>query len=151
MVASRPGVIRYIAPELFDSGDFGSNAINPSEKSDIYSFAITAFEVIAFKPRGSCYSQTSVSRYQILSEELPYGSGRETRIVYNITTGERLRRPNNAAADRWLPDPIWDALQHCWGLNPDSRPSVKSLHRVFTEQEEKTPVAENNKGEHNVL
>ena len=80
---------------------------------------------------------------------MPYGAGRETRVVYNITSGERPRRPNNAVADRWLPDPIWDALQHCWGPNPDSRWPIKSLGQAFAKQTGNTQVTESNEGVHN--
>ena len=140
-----------MAPELFSRGDSGPDVGNPSEKSDIYSFAITAFEVIAFQLRGSCHSRVSVSHYQVLSEVLPYGSGREALIVFNIVSGKGLSRPNNPAANMWLPDPIWDVLQHCLDPNPNSRWPVKSLRRAFAKQTWNTLVTENNQGEYNVL
>ena len=123
-----------MAPELFDRGGTGLYGSNPSEKSDVYSLAITAFEVIAFQPRGSRHPQISCSHCQILSEVLPYGPGRESLIVFNIVSGKSLPRPNSAVADRWLSDLIWDALQHCWNLNPDSRWPIKFLRRAFTKQ-----------------
>ena len=140
-----------MAPEPFSRKGSGPSVSNPSEKSDIYSLAITAFEVIAFQPHDSCHSQISVSHYQVLSEVLPYGPGRETLMVFNIVSGKGLSRPDHPAANMWLPDPIWDALQHCWGPNPDSRWPIKSLRRAFAKQTGNTLVTENNQGEHNAL
>ena len=36
---------RYMAPELLDPPQFGLRHSNPSKESDIYSFAMTAYEV----------------------------------------------------------------------------------------------------------
>ena len=42
---SRLGVVRYMAPELLDPPQFGLADTNPSKESDVYSFAMTAYEV----------------------------------------------------------------------------------------------------------
>ena len=42
---SKWGVTRYMAPELLDPGLFGFKHSNPSKESDVYSFAMTAYQV----------------------------------------------------------------------------------------------------------
>jgi serine/threonine protein kinase len=42
---SKPGVVRYMAPELLDPPQFGLADSSPSKESDVYSFAMTAYEV----------------------------------------------------------------------------------------------------------
>ena len=42
---SKPGVTRYMAPELLDPGLFGFTHSSPSKESDVYSFAMAAYQV----------------------------------------------------------------------------------------------------------
>ena len=39
-------IARYMAPELLDPQQFGFGHSNPSRESDVFSFAMTAYEVI---------------------------------------------------------------------------------------------------------
>ena len=41
----KPGLVRYIAPELLNPLKFNLANSNPSQESDVYSLAMTAFEV----------------------------------------------------------------------------------------------------------
>ena len=45
---SKPGVVRYMAPELLNPSQFALANSNPSKESDIYSLAMTAYEVCSF-------------------------------------------------------------------------------------------------------
>ena len=45
MTTSKPGTVRYMAPELLNPPQFGLTNSDPSKESDIYSFAMTAYEV----------------------------------------------------------------------------------------------------------
>ena len=47
MTTSKPGVVRYMAPELLNPSQFGFTQSDPSCESDIYSFAMTAYEVFS--------------------------------------------------------------------------------------------------------
>ena len=42
---SKPGVVRYMAPELLNPSQFDRLDSNPTKESDIYSLAVTTFEV----------------------------------------------------------------------------------------------------------
>ena len=42
---SKPGVVRYMAPELLNPPQFGLSNSNPSKESDVYSLAMTVYEV----------------------------------------------------------------------------------------------------------
>ena len=45
MIASSPGAVRYMAPELLNPSQFDLANSNPSKESDVYSLAMTAYEV----------------------------------------------------------------------------------------------------------
>ena len=42
---SKPGVVRYMAPEILNPPQFSLPNSNPSKESDVYSLAMTAYEV----------------------------------------------------------------------------------------------------------
>lgn len=46
---SKPGVVRYMAPELLNPSQFNLNNGSPSKASDVYSLAMTAYEVRLFQ------------------------------------------------------------------------------------------------------
>jgi len=60
MATSKPGVTRYMAPELLDPPQFGFKHSNPSKASDVYSFAMTAYEVF------SSYLVTRIANKRLL-------------------------------------------------------------------------------------
>lgn len=45
MTTAKPGVTRYMAPELLFPQQFGYTDSNPSKESDVYAFAMTAYQV----------------------------------------------------------------------------------------------------------
>ena len=47
MATSSPRVVRYMAPELLSPEQFGFTHSNPSKESDVYSFAMTVYEVFS--------------------------------------------------------------------------------------------------------
>jgi len=44
-LTSKPGFVRYAAPELLVPSKFGLANSNPSKESDVYALAMTAYEV----------------------------------------------------------------------------------------------------------
>jgi len=108
--------IRYMAPELLEPATATLMRSDPPRESDVYSLAMTAYEV--------------------LSDEPPFGSFRGSVIVYRIVLGERPLRPNNQTTKRWLSDSIWEAIQCCWDVNAQSRLPIDSLRRVLIESKQ---------------
>ena len=49
MTAPKPGVVRYMAPEVLNPLQFGVSHSNPSKESDVYSLAMTVYEVRSFQ------------------------------------------------------------------------------------------------------
>jgi len=42
---SKPGIVRYMAPELLNPTQFNLSNSNPSKESDVYSLVMTVYEV----------------------------------------------------------------------------------------------------------
>ena len=54
---AKKGAVHYMSPELLNPPRFGLERSNHSKESDVFSFAMTTYEVfpsISFLPRGSC-------------------------------------------------------------------------------------------------
>ena len=47
MSTSKPGVVRYMAPELLNPPQFGLARSNYSKETDVFSFAMTTYQVLA--------------------------------------------------------------------------------------------------------
>jgi len=122
-----------MAPELLEPQQLGHTESNPSKESDVYSFAMTAYQV--FSPclgAPVIVSLTNVSpREQVLSGTVPYGIQSEAITAFNIVSGSRPPRPDDPTAKRWLTDPIWDVIRYCWDQNPQSRLPTDSLCQAF--------------------
>ena len=123
---SKPGVCRYMAPELLNPSQFHLSNSNPSKESDIYSFAITAFEVRL--PTHFTWSPLILSLCQVLTGILPYGNNRDGIIAFHVVTGERPTRPANA---RWLEDHIWTMITACWSESREQRWGIHAVYNQF--------------------
>ncbi|KAJ3328791.1 Leucine-rich repeat serine/threonine-protein kinase 2 [Gonapodya sp. JEL0774] len=109
--ASRPGTRRWMAPELF------SERPKLSEKSDVYAFAMTAYEMYTL--------------------QVPFPTVMEDAVVPII---ERGRRPNIETYEDLedlpddekamlvpMPDPIKDLVLQCWAPLPENRPTFAAV------------------------
>ena len=56
ITAANQGAVRYMAPELLNPPRYGPERSNHSKESDVFSFAMTTYEVFLSisLPRGSC-------------------------------------------------------------------------------------------------
>lgn len=50
----KPGVVRYMAPEILNPRQFGLDNGKPSKESDVYSLAMTAYEVRSPQTASGC-------------------------------------------------------------------------------------------------
>ena len=104
MATSSPGVVRYMAPELLNPKQFGLTHSNPSKESDVYSFAMTAYEVfsshlvvcainerppIIRSSRGSC---RMVESRRVLRPFVLYPAfGHLAQLIYRQATGYLIK------------------------------------------------------------
>ncbi|KZT26137.1 kinase-like protein [Neolentinus lepideus HHB14362 ss-1] len=96
------GTARWASPEQMSGSPL-------NEKTDIYSFGMTMYEVFTEEPPFA---------------HVPNG------VLYTIIVdrGERPHRPNNSDnLRRGLHDPFWLLIQKCWTHEPLSRPSAQSI------------------------
>ena len=117
-----------MAPELLNPSQFSLANSNPSKESDVYSLAMTAYEVslprVAHAP-----SLTSSPRHKTLAEVLPYGNARDGIIIFHVVTGDRPPRPTDA---RWLQDHIWNMLTTCWSDKREQRWDIRAVCNQFS-------------------
>ena len=126
--------VRYMAPEQFlgeciPLGFIGS----PSKESDVYSLAITSFEVcpsFAIHPT----TRNDHSRYdQVLTGVLPYDDADDQyAIAARVRRGERPSRPTDPSQNQWLQDPVWDVISTGWRQKPKQRCSLSALHHQLS-------------------
>ena len=145
-----------MAPELLNPPWFGLDHSSHSKESDVFSFAMTTYEVY------SSYLAARVANVrlpplhdQVLSGVLPYSAEPETVIALQIASGNRPAFPDNPTANRWLLYPIWDVLQDCWAQIPQYRSSIGLLYQAFVEsdpeQKGSIPLTKNGEGKYNVV
>ncbi|KAF9645215.1 kinase-like protein [Thelephora ganbajun] len=93
---------RSRAPELTRPGMSPSvpNSTNPTKASDMYSFGVTAFEILTGRP--------------------PFYGMTEIAAAYSMLTGDRPSQPDNHE----ISDRLWDMIERCWDSMPSKRMSV---------------------------
>ena len=62
---------------------------------------------------------------------VPY-AGSEGDVIKDIRNGKRPPRPRDSNQNRWLQDPIWDAISTCWKNEPANRYQLSVVHEVFS-------------------
>ena len=87
---------RWMPPEAIDMRRF-------SEASDVWSFGVTAWELLS----GGMFP---FSRVQ--SDE---------EVAQRVCSGERLARPGGCS------DGLWRIIEACWGQNPKGRPRFSTI------------------------
>jgi len=116
-----------MAPELLNPSQFSLSNSNPSKESDIYSLAMTAYEVTSSHHKWSSLTSSLCSK--TLTEILPYGNARDGIIIFHVVTGDRPPRPANA---RWIQDQIWNMLMICWSEKREQRLDIRAVYNQFS-------------------
>ncbi|EMD31390.1 hypothetical protein CERSUDRAFT_119782 [Gelatoporia subvermispora B] len=98
---------RWTAPEVIDPETYGLQRVILTKESDIYSWAITIWEI---------YTN------EVPFRQLTY----DAAVTRAITTGQRpLRSPQ--AIQNGLDDDLWQLLQLCWNDKRNMRPLIGSV------------------------
>ena len=112
---TRPGALRWIAPEQVDL----EKPFNRSTKTDIYSFGCVALQG-SFLGSDARFVLISL---QVLSGKQPWSEIREdAAVVLCLAKGHKPGRPDC----RTLNDSHWNLLQRCWS-RMEERPAAEGI------------------------
>jgi len=89
--------LKWMAPESIERSMY-------SEKSDVWSFGITIWEVMT-------------------RAITPYATVDAIYIIEYLKSNKRLEKPSSC------PDKLYDIMKHCWKWNPDHRPVFGTILR----------------------
>ena len=119
-----------MAPERFSDWIVPFRIIGPSKQSDVYSLAMTSFEVRSTFV--SPYELSQPPRYdQVLTGIPPYDSNSRYTIPDRVVNGERPSRPINPFRNRWFRGPVWGVITTGWNHEPEQRCGLSVMHRAF--------------------
>lgn len=81
-----------------------------STKTDVYSFAMTLYEVVV-KLSTEIY-------FKIISKKIPYEELDITQVVLAVCSGKRPTLPSET------PEPLVILIKKCWDAQPENRPGI---------------------------
>jgi hypothetical protein len=119
-----------MAPERFS---LDGKIDGSSKEDDVYSFAMTSFEVRFSAVNCPTIRSNHTVTIQVLTGILPYGNGDRHRMAADIRRGKRPSRPWNPSRNRWLQDPVWDKITTCRSDKPEQRSELSAVYQVFLE------------------
>ena len=122
-VTFKPGIVRYMAPELLKSRLWClSHDSTPTKECDIYSLAMTTYEVFSSH---IVHGITEIAICcKIISGILPYGSANDNDIIHEILTGRRPPLPTDAQR---LPKQVWIMVERCWCGERELRWDIRAV------------------------
>ena len=131
---TRPGALRWIAPEQVDPGE----TANWTTKSDIYSFGCVTLQGSSL---GSDVRPMLIS-LQVLSGKQPWSEVREdAAVILCLMRGHKPGRPES----RTLNDSHWNLIQHCWSPT-EERPAaeviIPTLHHFISSCPQSFPLCD---------
>jgi len=117
------GVVRYTAPEVLVPSKFGLANSIPSKGSDVYSLAMTAYEVRS--SHCTLSSLTLLLPYRSSRRSHLTGDSRDSMIILYIVAGNRPPRPTDT---HWLQDHIWNMITTCWSEKQEQRLGIRVMY-----------------------
>lgn len=114
------------APELVRPT---KSRIQKSKKSDIYAFALLAWEVI-HSPQYSLKHSLRGTNAQLFAGNVPFPHIHLLGAIYPLATGDRPPRPSHPE----LSDKLWEMIERCWDNDPLSRPPIKTVVDILEEE-----------------
>ncbi|KAI9573318.1 kinase-like domain-containing protein [Boletus coccyginus] len=101
---TRPGALRWIAPEQVDPDE----TFNSTSKTDIYSFGCVALQGSSLTDADT---RPVLISFQVLSGKQPWSEVRgESAIVLRLAKGHKPDRPKSPM----LNNSHWNLIQRCW-------------------------------------
>ena len=88
--------------------------VEPSFKSDVWSFGMTILEVL------------------VLND--PWrneGFRRDAQVLHAVCSGKKPVRPSKTNA--WFTDEVWNLLMDCWSDKPEDRPDITNVRKRLLE------------------
>ena len=105
---SKPGVVRYMAPELLNPERFGNTSSRPTQPADVYALGMVIYEVLTgFDP---FYDQK-------------FGT---IQLVCRVLDGARPAKPGNAG-EIGFGSGTWELVSKCWKTKSASRPTIERV------------------------
>ncbi|KAF9646898.1 hypothetical protein BDM02DRAFT_3262038 [Thelephora ganbajun] len=101
------GIVRYMAPEQVKPREFDPKNSNAAKAADVYSFAMTSYEVL-----------TGIQPHS--------GVTVEGKLVMDIGSNTRPPRPKDGAT---VSKAIWEMMESCWTPEPSLRLSIEEVYR----------------------
>lgn len=96
-----PVPLRWLSPEAIQEENY-------SEKSDVWSFGVTIWEIFS-------------------GGENPYSSFDNDAVLKGVCMDLRLTKPTGC------PNSIYSIMESCWNVNPDERPNFSDLKTLVSE------------------
>ena len=118
------GAIPFIAPELLDPPTFGLSTGRPTCPSDMYSFAMTAIEVLQH-PFRTCESVLIRLILQLYTGKEPFCELSPLQVPLRVVPGNRPSRPE------LMSDDVWFVTQRCWDQELARRPNAEVVARAM--------------------
>lgn len=104
------GSIRWIAPEIINSEEFGLPRRRPSPESDIYALGMVMLEVVNTLSILFTITRCLIREPQVFTGKFPfYEYHMDATVVYKIMSGARPQRPPvHPTVARGLSDAVWN-------------------------------------------
>ncbi|KLO19298.1 WD40 repeat-like protein [Schizopora paradoxa] len=109
-MASTKGTVRWMAIELLSLSDESGVGVTPDEKSDVWAFGMTI--------------------YEILKRNVPYNHLKnDHQVALAISKGKLPERParSEKASLPMRERKLWDICGSCWKKKPEMRPSMSDI------------------------
>ena len=127
------GNLPYTAPEILRPEVFGLENGGQTEKSDIYAFGMTTYEVSATDCASIMVTNDSV---QVITQLQPFPQETIGEIIENALKGVGPKRPEGT--NKWLSDDVWDIISRClypkWDARPDAGTVRNTLNKANSEE-----------------
>ena len=112
---TRPGALRWIAPEQVDQEE----TFNWTTKTDMYSFGCVALQARVL----NSYVRPMLISLQVFSGKQPWSEIRQdAAVVLRLAKGHKPGRPES----RTLNDSHWNLIQDCWS-RVEERPAAEAI------------------------